>query len=135
MEIGRYSGILRENRPCPLCLNDEVEDEIHVILICQFYKETRENMFRQIALINKNFYKLNLANQIKEMTSNINIMRKLAKFLIDVLKIGEANGMPSLPIVPTQVALRGNVGSVDVFRAAHLSTFATRGQGNALRGS
>ena len=87
MEIGRYSGIPRENRQCPLCLNDEVEDEVHVIFICQFDKETRENMFRQIALITKNFYKRNLANQLKEMTSNINIIRKLAKFLIDVLQI------------------------------------------------
>ena len=50
-------------------------------------------------------------------------------------KIVEANGMPSLPIVPTQVALRGNVGSLEVFRLAHLSTFGPRGQGNALRGS
>ena len=28
--------------------------------------------------------------------------------------IGEANGMPSLSIVPTQVTLRGYVGSLDV---------------------
>ena len=41
-------------------------------------------------------------------------------------KIGEANGMPSLPIVPTQVTLKGNVGSLDVFRAAHLFTFGPR---------
>ena len=51
-------------------------------------------------------------------------------------KIGEANGMPSLPTRPTQVTKTGNVGSVDVFRAAHLSTFGPRGQGNAKnRGS
>ena len=50
-------------------------------------------------------------------------------------KIGEANGMPSLPTGPTQVTKTGNVGSVDVFRRAHLSTFGPRGQGNALRGS
>ena len=52
-------------------------------------------------------------------------------------KIGEANGMPSLPIVPTQVALRGNVGYLDAPWAAHLSTlnFGPRGQVNALRGS
>ena len=42
--------------------------------------------------------------------------------------------MPSLPNVPTQVALRGNVGSVDVFRAVHLFTFGPSEQGNALRG-
>ena len=50
-------------------------------------------------------------------------------------KIGEANGMFSLPIVPTQVALRGNVGSLDAPRASLLFTFGPRGQGIALRGS
>ena len=50
-------------------------------------------------------------------------------------KIGEASGMPSLPTGPTGITKTGNVGSVDVFRAAHLSTFGPRGQGNALRGS
>ena len=47
-------------------------------------------------------------------------------------KIGEANGMSSLPIVPTQVALRGNVGSLDAPRA-HLFTFGHRWQGISLR--
>ena len=41
--------------------------------------------------------------------------------------------MPILPTRPTQVTKMGNVGSVDVFRAAHLFTFGRRGQGNALR--
>ena len=47
-------------------------------------------------------------------------------------KIGKANGMPSLPIMPTKVSSRGYVGSLDPPRAAHLSTFGPRGQGNAL---
>ena len=42
-------------------------------------------------------------------------------------KIGEANGMASLPSLPTQVTKTGNVGSVDVFRASHLFTFGPRG--------
>ena len=50
-------------------------------------------------------------------------------------KIGEANGMPSLPIVPTQVTLKGNVGSLDASRTAQLFTFGPRGQGILLRGS
>ena len=50
-------------------------------------------------------------------------------------KIGEANGMPSLPIVPTQVMLKGNVGSLDAPRTAELFTFGHRGQGISLRGS
>ena len=50
-------------------------------------------------------------------------------------KIGEANGMPILPSGPTQVTKTGNVGSVDVFRAANLFTFCPSWQGNALRWS
>ena len=50
-------------------------------------------------------------------------------------KIGAANGMPSLPIVPTQVALRGNVGALDAPRASQPFIFGARGQGIALRGS
>ena len=50
-------------------------------------------------------------------------------------KIEEENVMRSLPIVQTQVALRGNLGSLDAPRASQLFTFGPRGQGNALRGS
>ena len=40
-----------------------------------------------------------------------------------------------LPTRPTQVTKTGNVGSVDVFKAAHLFTFGQSGQDNALRES
>ena len=52
------------------------------------------------------------------------------------LKISAKNrGMPSLPIVPTQVTLKGNVGSLDATRMAQLFTFGPTGQGISLRGS
>ena len=50
--------------------------------------------------------------------------------LKNLQKIGEANGMSSLP---TRITKTGNVGSVDVFRVAHLFTFGSSGQGIALR--
>ena len=40
-------------------------------------------------------------------------------------KIKEANGMPSLPTGPTHFTKTGNVGSADVFKAAHLFTIWT----------
>ena len=49
--------------------------------------------------------------------------------------IGEANGLPSLSILPTQVTLRGYVGSLDAPIASQLFTFGAMGQGIALRGS
>ena len=42
-------------------------------------------------------------------------------------KIGWAYGMNSLPIVPTQVVLRGNVGSLNAPRAPQLLTSGPRG--------
>ena len=48
-------------------------------------------------------------------------------------KIGKANDMSNLLIVPTQVTLRGNVGSLDSPRASQLFTFGPRGQCIALR--
>ena len=50
-------------------------------------------------------------------------------------EIGKANGMNNLPIVPTKVTLRGNVGSLDAPIAAQLFTFGPRGLGNALGAS
>ena len=41
-------------------------------------------------------------------------------------KIKEAIGMPSLPIVPTQVTLKGNVGSLARPGTAQLFTFGPR---------
>ena len=37
--------------------------------------------------------------------------------------------MPSLPIVPTQVTLKGNVGSLDAPKTAQLFTFGPGGPG------
>ena len=50
-------------------------------------------------------------------------------------KIWESNGMPSLPIVHTQVTLKGNVDSLEATRTTQLFTFCPRGQGISLRGS
>ena len=43
-------------------------------------------------------------------------------------KIGEANGMPSLPTWPTQVTLRENMGSLDVLGRPIYSHLALGGR-------
>ena len=50
-------------------------------------------------------------------------------------KIREANGMLNLPIVPTKIIIRGNVGSLDAPSSSQLCIFGPWGQGIALRGS
>ena len=50
-------------------------------------------------------------------------------------KIRKANDMSNLPIVPTQVTLRGNVDSLDAASASQLySHLALGGQGIKMRG-
>ena len=68
-------------------------------------------------------------------TGQINALRGLYMVSKNQQKIGEANGMPSLPIVPIQVALNINVGSLDSDRASQLLTFGPKLKGNGLRGS
>ena len=43
--------------------------------------------------------------------------------------------MQNLPIVPTQVTIKENVCSVDIFTGKSIYNFVPRRQGNALRGS
>ena len=50
-------------------------------------------------------------------------------------KIGQANGILNLPTGPTQVALRGNVGSLDAPSSSQLFTFGPREQCIAERES
>lgn len=62
VEQGRYNGTVRSMRICKYCNLDEVEDEIHFILICPFYKclrvlylkkyyWTRPSMFELVQLL------------------------------------------------------------------------------------
>ena len=43
IEYGRYQNIPREQRICQLCTLNEVEDEYHFTLSCQYYKSLRDD--------------------------------------------------------------------------------------------
>ena len=44
-ETGRWSGLPREERTCPVCLVPGIEDVEHLILKCQLCKEERKDLF------------------------------------------------------------------------------------------
>ena len=50
IETGRWAGTREEDRLCPVCDLEEMENEIHFIFYCPFYNELRIEMFGQIKL-------------------------------------------------------------------------------------
>ena len=43
IEIGSYYNIPRNERTCTLCINDNLGDEYHYLLVCPFFKTHRES--------------------------------------------------------------------------------------------
>ena len=50
IELCRYQRIPREQRFCPLCDLDQVEDELHILFDCPRYCELCKPLFEQAAL-------------------------------------------------------------------------------------
>ena len=52
VETGRFITLLTplENRLCPLCENNLIEDEIYFIIVCKVYNEDRIILFNELLL-------------------------------------------------------------------------------------
>ena len=77
IEEGRYRGVERNERVCPLCTMNVVEDEYHFRLVCPMYRELRKkylpSFYCRWPSKNK-FIKLLNDNQVS-------VLKKLAKFV------------------------------------------------------
>ena len=85
VEIGRYNNIPRSERYCQMCDLRSVEDEIHVLLYCPSYTEERNKLFIHACLMVPNFKDLDETDQVWQLLSHINIIRKTSCFLATVL--------------------------------------------------
>ena len=50
-ETGRYKQVPRHERYCSMCKTNSVEDEIHFLCHCNFYKVLRDDFFQNVYLI------------------------------------------------------------------------------------
>ncbi len=84
IETGRYEGLREENRICPFCANNIVENELHVILNCEIYKDIRESLFNKALSQNPEFRNMPDCDKFSFLFSNFNLIRICAKtcFLI-----------------------------------------------------
>ena len=86
IETGRYQGIQLEDRICKFCATNKIEDEIHVLVECDLYKDLRFNIDKHMHTLNKDFMSLpSLVKFLNIMSSNT-AQYLLAKYLYFMLK-------------------------------------------------
>ena len=94
IEHGRYQidHLPRENRLCPLCNSNQVEDEIHFLFQCNKYSVQRQAFINQINRIIPDFDKKSSPESIKLiMNSKEHHVNKLVmKFVSSCMKIRDS---------------------------------------------
>ena len=50
IETGRYNNVNLQDRKCPICRGEQIEDEIHFLLHCSCYTVIRKALFDKLSL-------------------------------------------------------------------------------------
>ena len=67
-----------EERLCPVC-KGEVEDEFHVVMNCEYYKDIRDELYEHAQHFNQLFNNLSNGEKFKYLMSNVDIVKFTAK--------------------------------------------------------
>ena len=83
LETGRfvYPRLPPEERVCQVCNNGETEDEIHFLLVCDRYDESRRELFRNIADLDQ-FLALENIEKLKLLVNDPTLVKQTAKFIV-----------------------------------------------------
>ena len=84
IELGRYHGISRDERLCPICLSGEIEDEIHILLHCDAYQAARDLLFLHATEL-ENFNETSDLEKFRILTEHERMVRNTSKYLQHVL--------------------------------------------------
>ena len=66
---------------CQVCNNGETEDEIHFLLVCDRYDESRRELFRNIADLDQ-FLALENIEKLKLLVNDPTLVKQTAKFIV-----------------------------------------------------
>ncbi len=55
LETGRYEELTEQERICPVCNMDEIESEIHVMILWPLYNDIRATLYESALLIDNDF--------------------------------------------------------------------------------
>ena len=78
VQTGRFAGIPRHERYCTKCGKEDLGDEFHYVLVCDFFSEDRKKS------IPKYFYRNPNVLKFKELmtTTNTVLLLRLIKFVV-----------------------------------------------------
>ena len=65
IEKGRHKGLGKEERICPFCAEDKVEDEYHFVFECPTFNRPRRELFSKILSAYPNFHCVPPTDKIK----------------------------------------------------------------------
>jgi hypothetical protein len=88
VEVGRYTKIKLEDRKCPNCNLEEIEDENHFLLTCPLYMEQRNALLRKVKEITPNIENLDKKDQFVWIMSNDSkpVISAVADYLVSAMK-------------------------------------------------
>ena len=79
---GRYDGIPREERLCRLCETGSVEDEMHFVLVCNYFVTERQKFIPRYFYYNPSVPKF---AQLMQSQNDV-IIRKLSRYVYQSCK-------------------------------------------------
>ena len=80
-ETGRCDKIPLEERICPLCSGNKIEDETHLLLDCQRYSSTRDIFLSKIETKIDDIRKLSHENLISQLMNSNDYYLRLMMFI------------------------------------------------------
>ena len=70
IELGKYSQISRDDRICPVCGSNQIEDETLFLFYCSKYSILRDNFFNKIQILIPNIRHLPVNDLITELMNS-----------------------------------------------------------------
>ena len=68
-ETGRYKKKMLEQKPCKICNDDFVEDEMHFLMTCKAYRDERSEDFEKLNALIVPFHSHTIKNKFLFLTS------------------------------------------------------------------
>ena len=86
IETGRYERLPLEERLCPVCDENSVESEFHVIMQCQLYTDIRQELFYHTEAISNVFRDMSPEEQFRSLMSENCTIKYAANACHQILK-------------------------------------------------
>ena len=83
IEIGRYNQTTKDNRHCPFCGCNVIEDEVHFLFQCPTYSMIRNKFYCKVKTLIPNITELPINGLINELMNSSNYLAKKRRIIFN----------------------------------------------------